>query len=268
MNEILFSKMAASGNDFVVVDNRRKIIRNAKFFAQKICRRHFSVGADGVLLLEKSKKAAFRMRILNADGSEAEACGNGFRCVSLFAHRKLRYPKRFKFESLAGVIEARMKGERICVELPDPSHLKRDRKLRVLGRSFAYDFVNTGVPHVVVLVRHVNGVDVERFGRAIRYHRHFKSKGANVNFVQPVGRHRLRVRTYERGVEAETLACGTGSTASAVIGGLKGIVSSPVQIQTRGGEILTIRYQCSTRGISNVSLEGEANFVYEGVFQF
>ena len=264
MKTLPFFKMQASGNDFVVVDNRSKIIQDPVRFAKEICTPHTAVGADGVLLFENSKKAGFKMRIINSDGSEAEACGNGFRCIALFARKILKYPSRFQFESESGLIEARVGEKRVRVQLVAPSDIRLRKEIEVLGHRLHYSFMNTGVPHVVIFVEGLSKIDVASVGRAIRYHRDFQPRGTNVNFVEIKTGKEIHVRTYERGVEKETLACGTGSTASAVMSALAGYVQPPVRVKTRGGEMLTISFEHQGNKMTNVTLEGEAHFVYEG----
>lgn len=263
-----FHKMAASGNDFVVVDNRDKTIKDAVRFAKKICALHTGIGADGVLLLENSKKGAFKMRIINSDGSEAEACGNGFRCIALYAHQRLGFPKQFQFESVSGLISASVNKKRVCVELVKPSRYQERSAIEVLGHRLSYSFINPGVPHVVIQVEGLPKIEVESLGRSIRYHDKFQPRGTNVNFVEVKGLHKIEVRTYERGVEAETLACGTGSTASALVTSLGGYTKPPVQVRTRGGEILTIHFKMQGKNITQVILEGEAHFVFEGKLNY
>lgn len=261
---IHFSKMVASGNDFVVVDNRKGIIRNALKFAQSVCAWHTGVGADGVLLMENSRRHDFKMRIVNSDGSEAEACGNGFRCIAKYAKEKLQFPSRFRFESLSGVVEAHVNGKHVRVQLPDPKELKLRAVIEVGGNRLHYSFINTGVPHVVIFVQGLAAVEVNHLGRLIREHEAFRPRGTNVNFVEIKSKQEIRVRTYERGVERETLACGTGSTASAILSVLMGFVRTPVRVKTRGGEVLTIDFKKKGNRIHQVMLEGEASFVYEG----
>lgn len=256
--------MVASGNDFLVIDNRRKIVRDPIAFAKRVCEPHTGVGADGVLLFEDSKKADFKMRIINSDGSEAEACGNGFRCIARFANEKLQYPSRFKFESISGLIEAQIQGKRVRVRLVTPKDFRERAEIDVLGHRLHYSFINTGVPHAVIFVEGLAKIEVEDLGRAIRYHTRFKPKGTNVNFVEVKSPAEIGVRTYERGVEKETLACGTGSTASAIVSTLLGYTKPPVRVKTSGGEMLTIDFAKSGNKITNVTLEGEANFVFEG----
>lgn len=264
MRTIPFYKMVASGNDFIVIDNRRGLVKNPALFAKTHCPNHTAVGADGLLLLEKSSRGAFKMRIVNADGSEAEACGNGFRCIALYARQVLKLPAEFNFESLSGKIRAKVHSDRVAVGLIEPFGLKKRGELQVMGHRLHYSFLNTGVPHAVIFVQGIEKVDVESLGRSVRRHSVFGAKGTNVNFVEVRGPHEIRVRTYERGVEAETLACGTGATASAILSAVMGYVDRPVKVHTRGGEKLVVDFQLRGEKITGVTLEGEARFVYEG----
>jgi diaminopimelate epimerase len=262
--EFSFHKVQASGNDFVVVDNRRKEVKNPTSFTREICAIHTGVGADGVLLLEKSSKADFKMRIINSDGSEAEACGNGFRCISLYANKVLGLPSTFKFETLSGIIEARIRGKQVRVKMSEPEIYTTEAKLTIGGKSFQYGFVNTGVPHVVVFVPDLKKIDVAKWGAAIRFHKTFSPKGTNVNFVEVKSKKSIAVRTYERGVEQETQACGTGSTASAIMASIYHKALSPVKVHTTGGEILNITFTHRDDEVKNVYLEGEATIVFKG----
>ena len=264
MKTVPFTKMVASGNDFVVIDNRRKAAKNPLAFTKAICEQHTGIGADGVLLFENSRKADFKMRIINSDGSEAEACGNGFRCIARYAKERMGYPARFRFESVAGLIDAEVKSSRVRVQLVQPSGLRERAQIQVLGHRLHYSFINTGVPHTVIFVEGLSKVDVAGLGRAIRFHKDFQPKGTNVNFVEVKNQNQIQVRTYERGVENETLACGTGSTASAIISCLLGYAKPPVRVKTSGGEILTVDFKKEQGKITSVTLEGEARFVFEG----
>jgi len=271
---IHFYKFQASGNDFVVMDHRKKVISNLKAFAARVCPVHTGIGADGVLVIERSAKADFAARIFNADGSEAEACGNGFRCVGRFAHDILKYPAKMKFESISGLIAAEVKKEKVRVQLVQPQVLKLNGGISVCGEDFDYDFFNTGVPHVVIFTDRLDKANVFEWGRAIRAHKQFAPKGTNVNFVQCLfsagkpasrGGSKITVRTYERGVEDETQACGTGSTASALAAVLKFGLKSPVDVLTRGGEVLKVSFEFDNAGRPlKAFLEGRAGFVYEG----
>lgn len=262
---IPFHKMVASGNDFIVIDNRNQAVKDPLALTRKICALHTGVGADGILLFEKSRKADFKMRIINSDGSEAEACGNGFRCIALYAREKMGYPAEFEFESLSGLIQAKVgKQNRIRVQLVQPSDIKLRGEIQVNGHRLHYSFLNTGVPHTVIFVSGLSKIDVQGLGRAIRTHEHFKPRGTNVNFVEVKSNREIHVRTYERGVENETLACGTGSTASALASALLDYTQAPVRVKTSGGEILTVDFKMKDGIIRNVTLEGEARFVFEG----
>ena len=259
--------MVASGNDFVVVDNRRQIIQDATAFARTVCRPHQGAVADGVLLFEASKKANFKMRILNLDGSEAAACGNGFRCIVLYAHEVLKYSSSMRFESGSGIIEGHVgpKGM-VKVQLVKPRIFEADSVIEVRGHRLHYAFLDTGVPHTVIFVEGLAKVEVFDIGKAIRHHAHFQPFGTNVNFVEVKSKKEIAVRTYERGVENETLACGTGSTAAAAVSVLKGYTESPVTVQTQGGEKLRIEIHKKGPEIEKVFLEGKAQFVYKGEY--
>ena len=263
--QIPFYKMVASGNDFIVIDNRKRLIKDPIVFTRKICALHTGIGADGVLLFENSQKADFKMRIINSDGSEAEACGNGFRCIALYACEKLDYPKEFEFESISGRIHARVgQNQRVQVQLVRPSEVRLRSEIQVMGHRLHYSFLNTGVPHTVILVEGLDKIDVLALGRAIRFHDDFKPRGTNVNFIEVKSPKEIQVRTYERGVENETLACGTGSTASAIASSLLGYTKPPVAVKTSGGEILTVDFKRDGDRVTETTLEGEVHFVYEG----
>lgn len=269
MKTIKFTKISAAGNDFILIDNRRKAApKDIAKFAKRVCDRKFSVGADGIILLEGSKKADFRMRYYNSDGSAASMCGNGGRSIARFAHMLGAAQKKMSFETDAGLVCAEILGSNIRLGLYEPKDLKLDFTLKVGNREFDASFINTGVPHTVIFVNDIEKADVFNLGRMVRSHRMFMPAGTNVNFVQKKDGRTLYVRTYERGVEDETLACGTGVTASAVIAGLKGIAAPPVSCITRGGDILKVSYTVNAGDfispVSNVSLEGPAEVAFKG----
>lgn len=270
--------MSGSGNDFIVVDNRKKIIKNPPRFAAKYCHRKFGIGADGLLCVESShlKQTAFRMRYVNSDGSHASFCGNGARCIAIFAYMKKIAPKKMKFESDAGIIHAEIARCNVKIKIPAPKDIKLDFKLNVKSKKYNIAFVNAGVPHAVVFVKNIKNADVDKSGRVIRWHKRFQPAGANVNFVKVLGKNKLQIRTYERGVEGETLACGTGVVASSIISILKKYVSSPVSVLTQGGEVLKVHCKNVVRPspafaedrfmgcFPDVFLEGKVNLVFEG----
>jgi diaminopimelate epimerase (EC 5.1.1.7) len=210
-----FYKLSASGNDFIIFLNfEGKItLEEGKILAKKLCRPKFSISADGLILLEKPSisSASFSWKFFNSDGSEAEMCGNGARCVARLVEDLGLFKSPFYFETKAGLIYAEVKGERVKVALTSPIDLKLNLVIRTDYDWFMAHFVNTGVPHVVIFWDDIESAPVEKIGPKIRYHEIFKPAGTNVNFVELVegDKKYLKIRTYERGVEAETLACGT-----------------------------------------------------------
>lgn len=255
--------MVAAGNDFVVV--RQELSGNLVKLAQAICDRKFGIGADGLLVLEKSGKADIRLRIFNTDGSEAEMCGNGARCVALYAAKLLR-KSVLNIETKSGVIKALVKGSIVKVKLTEPKNIKLNLSVKLSGRNLLLNSINTGVPHAVIFSAGLDKINVKEIGRLIRYHKAFFPKGANVNFVEVTGNNSIKVRTYERGVEDETLACGTGSTASALIFALKNGAKNKVNVKTRGGEVLKIYFKNNFNALSDIWLEGNVKTVYKGEY--
>lgn len=267
-----FVKMTGSGNDFILVDNRNGLISltDGPTFAQKICRRKLSVGADGLILIENDPDVDFAWRFYNSDGSEAEMCGNGARCAARFAVLKDIVPGHsMTFRTLAGFIKAEVFGKRVKVQIPAIHDFTPSIPLTMEdGVVVTVHFVNTGVPHVAWILDSeddLENMDVLRYGRLIRFHERFSPAGTNVNFLWVKDRNTLRIRTYERGVEDETLACGTGSIASATITAALGFMDPPIFVITRGGEVLTVYFEYRDGAFSNVFLEGPALVVYEGL---
>ncbi len=265
MRKIRFAKLSGAGNDFIVIDNRQKVLPPAAArIAVKLCQPKTGIGADGLMLLEKSAKADFKMRIFNPDGSEAEMCGNGARCLARFALLKKIAPANMVFDTRAGLINAQVKGTEVKLHMSDPHGLKDNLEIRLDSQSRKVLFINTGVPHAIMFVKRIEDIDVCGWGRTIRFHRLFSPAGTNVNFVSEIDRHTIAIRTYERGVENETLACGTGSVAAALISAAAGKVSSPVRVCTRGGGVLKVYFDYSGGKFSEVYLEGEVRIVFEG----
>lgn len=264
---IEFFKMSGSGNDFILIDNRdgALLVDDIVEFVKALCARKGSVGADGLIIIEKSPRVDFRWRFFNADGSEVDMCGNGGRCAARFAFLKGIAPAAMSFETGAGVIDAQVSGETVKLRLTDPRALALDYHLQTEIGSLIVSSVNTGVPHVVHFVDGLEDFDVFHTGRLLRYHAHYQPAGTNANFVQVVDGHTIKVRTYERGVEDETLACGTGSVAGALIAARKGLVVAPVEVRVQSGETLKIYFDVMEAGYQNVYLEGAANVVYQGL---
>jgi len=265
---IPFFKMSGCGNDFILIDHRKKFLKDSilERFAASICRHRLSVGGDGLILLEKAKKKGvdFSWRLFNADGSEAEFSGNGGRCAARLAYLLKIAPARMAFETLAGLIRARIHGEDVTIQFPVPQNLRLGLKIPVDGKTYEGHFLNTGVPHLVYFVSDLEKAEVVPLGRKSRYHEVFQPAGTNVNFISVSGPSRIEMRTYERGVEDETLACGTGAVASALIAGALGKVKSPVRLKQRSGQMLEVAFEWDGRKFDQVSLSGEARLVYEG----
>jgi diaminopimelate epimerase len=260
-----FTKMNGAGNDFVMLDNRAGELRLAPGEIAQICDRHRGVGADGVLVLEPAANGAdFRMRYYNADGGEAEMCGNGARCFARYASRVAGPMEKLSFETPAGVIGAELQGDLVRLEMSEPTDLRLGITIPLPERQIAAHFVNSGVPHVVVPVDDLDNVDVRGLGSAIRRHDLFAPKGANVNFLKERGSRQIAIRTYERGVEDETLACGTGVVASALIFAAMKNVDGPISVLVRGGNELHVGFAKAGDQFHQVTLTGPAEFVFEG----
>jgi len=266
-----FTKMAGAGNDFLVLESQKGI--NYKILAQKMCHRTNGVGADGLLILDKSKKADYRMRIINADGSEAEMCGNGARCMAAYiVKNKKPRKKQFAMETLAGNIVAQAKGETAIVVLSDPKNFKPEIPLTINGNKIHVHYIDTGVPHVVIYVEGLSKIDVKNIGQIIRFHKKFAPRGTNVNFVEQISNSLVAARTYERGVEGETRACGTGSVAAALCSYMianpkcKNKKNAHMKVLTTSKEILDITFDIIKMNVANVRLKGNAKFIAEGNF--
>ena len=274
MKFLPFTKMVGAGNDFIVVENLPANIDLKKFTIQ-ICARQTGLGADGVLVLEHSPKADYKMRIINSDGSEAEMCGNGARCMAAYIvrHRKEK-KKQFSMETLAGLILAEAKNETAKVRLSEPNNYRPDIRLDVNGRPLHVSYIDSGVPHTIIFVDGLATIDVQSLGKLIRFHKHFQPRGTNVNFVEQIDADLIELRTYERGVEAETLACGTGAVASALIAYLhahseiKNKKGAFMKVKTKSGEILDVSFDLREGKISNVWLKGSAKFIAQGEYSY
>jgi len=257
-----FSKLTGSGNDFVVIDNRKTEITKRKQAAVRLCDRKFGIGADGLLLLEASEKADFRMRIFNPDGSEAEMCGNGLRCILRFAAETgISRKKIVHVETLAGILEGQVSGSTVKAQLNVTGELRLNLRIPAGNTVVTGHFLNTGVPHTLIMTDDIDKVNIQTLGPAIRYHKLFKPKGTNVDWIEIVNRHFLKIRTYERGVEGETLSCGTGSVAAGIAGFLLGKIDSPVTVLARSGEKLCVHFDKTLRA---VYLEGKIAFAFRG----
>ena len=277
MKAVSFIKLEAAGNDFIIVDAP---ISGLIKFAKRICNRKTSIGADGVLVLEKSKRRGdpsgrpyFKMRIINADGSEAEMCGNGVRCLGHYIVYEKKFKKKeFIIETLAGIIKIEVKGDIVSARLSEPKDYFENIPLDLNGRRIDVNYIDTGVPHAIVFVDRLKHIDVENIGRSIRHHKRFLPRGANANFVEQIDSKTIEVRTYERGVENETLACGTGSVASAIVTFLKANPSLKsekgvtVKVIPKSHEPLFVSFDIKNRKPTNVWLKGNIKVIKKGAY--
>jgi diaminopimelate epimerase len=217
-----------------------------------------------ILVQCTSGKADFAWEFFNSDGSTGEMCGNGARCFARFVQKQVNLSRDFTFETGAGIITARFQGERVTVNLTQPKQLKLAESVPLSTGAQTIHSLNTGVPHAVLFVPDADKAMVRELGPEIRHHPHFGPRGTNVNFVQLLGQNKIRVRTFERGVEGETLACGTGVTAAALIASRVHQFNSPVQVQVQGGDQLEVSFHDQNGNFDDVLLTGPADFVFEG----
>ena len=266
---LVFAKMNGAGNDFIFLDNRAGKIQLTREQIVWLCDRHRGVGADGLMLLVPSRtgKADWAWDFYNSDGSTGEMCGNGARCFARFVQRTAGLNRDFTFETGAGVITACFHGARVTVNLTQPKDLRLSEKVLLSTGSETIHSLNTGVPHAVLYVPDADQAMVLTLGPEIRSHAQFGPRGTNVNFVQVLGPNHIRVRTFERGVEGETLACGTGVCASAMISARVHKFVSPVKVQVQGGDTLEVSFKDSGVEFDDVRLTGPADFVFAGTVE-
>ncbi len=266
MKKINFYKMSGSGNDFIIIDNRDHVVeeKNLSGFISNVCRRKMSVGADGLILIENAENIDFKWRFFNSDGSRAEMCGNGARCAARFAYINKIAGSEMSFETDAGIVSAQVKNGLVKVKLTDSKNLKVDFTIDLEDGPVTVSSINTGVPHVVIPVNNIDDVEVVKLGRDIRYHEKFAPAGTNVNFICPVKEDKITIRTYERGVEDETLACGTGAVACALVYAYKTKMKSPISVRTKSGGWLLIYFKEKEGTFDNIYLEGDARIIYKG----
>ncbi|PIE67583.1 MAG: diaminopimelate epimerase [Deltaproteobacteria bacterium] len=266
MSPIPFYKMSGSGNDFIIIDNRRKQVPEDRL-AQLVvgaCRRKLSVGADGLMLIEDAKQADFKWRFFNADGSLPDMCGNGARCAARFAFLNGIAGRHMTFETLAGLIHAQVGDDGVRIRMTDPGDVAVRQSLKLDDTAVMVGSVNTGVPHVVMMVNDIEAVDVVTTGRKIRHHADYSPQGTNANFVDVADDGQIFIRTYERGVEDETLACGTGNVAAALVLACQRNMKPPVTLTTRSGSRLTVHFDRQEDRFTNVFLQGDARVIYQG----
>jgi diaminopimelate epimerase len=271
LKTIPFTKMSGVGNDFIVIDNRLGALDGVDVpeFARRVCRRRMSLGGDELMIIEAAKIEGFdfAMRTINPDGREVEMCGNAARCVARFAYINGIAGVRMRIETQGGPVTAQVDGEEVRVRLQITASPILDRRLIIDGVEYRLDSIAiSGVPQAVVFFDEIEKAPDEHIrylGAAIRRHPDFPN-GTNTNFIQVVDKHSLWQRTYERGVEGETLACGTGAAASSMICARRGLVDSPVRINVLGGA-LSVWFERDNNGeITDLYLGGGTRFVAEG----
>lgn len=256
--QIPFWKMHGAGNDFILADDRTLAFPAADTaFIMHLCDRRRGIGSEGLLLIQPSSVADFRMRFFNPDGSEADLCGNGARCLARLAHEIGVAPASMSIETPAGLVRAEILPPLVRLYLPPPKDWRWNLSIVWKDRAFALHSINSGVPHAIAIVDDLASVDVPGLGATIRHHAFFEPAGTNADFIQVTGPDSLAIRTYERGVEAETLACGTGIVAAALVAERLHLVRAPVRVRTAGNDTLEV-------SLSPLALAGPAEHVFRG----
>ncbi len=262
---ITFWKATGAGNDFVLVDNRSLTLKaDPATLAPTLCSRHFGVGADGLILLEPSSSADFLMRYYNADGSTGGMCGNGGRCAARLAFHLGVGGRFMRMEALEYVYAAEILQDTVKLAMKDVSGIRVEEKIRIGSTVRKVWYLDTGAPHAVVFADGLESVNVEGLGKKIRHHEAFAPGGANADFVEIEGASALSLRTYERGVESETMACGTGAIAAAVVAEYCREVEPPVSVRVKSGETLIVNFSREGSTITSISLEGPASILFKG----
>lgn len=284
--KIEFHKMTGAGNDFILLDNRQNKYSNlSKSQIANLCNRHFGIGSDGLMMVENTQNdnsSKYMMRYYNSDGGEADMCGNGARCFANYLDFITQNNKKdLPFLTQAGMITAKFYDEDVCIELSEPSQADLDIQVNIDNKNYNTHHINTGVEHLVYFNSNVDNIDIKTLGSKLRWHKTFQPKGANVNFVEIIDDNYIKIRTYERGVEDETLACGTGMVASAIIYYLKNLmqdensselknleISKTIKVKVRSDENLKVSFVCYKKNgqnnFKNVTLTGSAKFVFTG----
>ena len=254
---IPFTKYQGTGNDFILIDNRKNLLQLNTEQIAFLCNRYFGIGADGLMLLELEPEVDFKMIYFNADGNQSSMCGNGGRCITAFAKQLGIINDKAKFMAIDGLHESTIDDQNtVALKMKDVKSIEHNKD---------YFFLDTGSPHYVEIVENIQNVDVYHKGQSIRNNQRFKEEGTNVNFIEKIEDH-LFVRTYERGVENETLSCGTGVTAAALVAATLGIATNKNNclIQTKGGPLEVSFEKVLENTFYNIWLKGPATKVFEG----
>ncbi len=266
---IKFWKMHGAGNDFILVDDRPLKFPAADHRRiSQICSRHDGVGAEGLILLQSSDDASFAMRFFNPDGYEADMCGNGLRCAARLANDLGIAGGEMTVKTRAGILKASIMKNGVRVAMPLASGIRLNFQVQAAGQAVLCNYINTGVPHVVIATDDLEKVDLRQMGPLLRRHEEFAPQGANVDYMQVTGKHSLNVRTYERGVEAETPACGTGITACAIVAVLNNQLAQPAQVTCRHGDTLEVDFKRNGDSVENITLLGPAAHVFQGEISY
>lgn len=262
--------MSGAGNDFVIIDNRDGKIKDASNLAKKICDRHWGVGADGLVLIEPSDKAAYRMNYYNADGSYGGMCGNAGRSVALLAYQQNIAQQKHEFEALGHVYSASIDSKEVSILMKNPTRLTLHNRLVVNKKRVEYHSIDTGAPHIVITIdqldkkENLQEFDIRHWGNLLRWHKKFSPKGTNVNFIKKSEDGSVHIRTYERGVESETLACGTGSIAAAIVSHKLWKLHPPITIIPTSAVPLTVDFNVVGKKFQDVVLKGPTTIIFSG----
>ncbi|MEW5806124.1 MAG: diaminopimelate epimerase [Acidobacteriota bacterium] len=265
MKTIPFWKMSGAGNDFIVLDGRdRAVGRLGKDFMRKVCQRSLSVGGDGVIVLFPSERYDFQVRFFNPDGSRSRFCGNGSRCASRYAYLNGMAGRKLRFRGDDGVHEAVVQGDRVSVSIPGFRNYRSVASVHAAGRKWHGAIMDIGVPHFVTEAEDIETLDLYLYGRALRHHKSFEPAGTNVNFIRFERDCAVTIRSFERGVERETLSCGSGCIAAAIHAALTKNVRSPVKLYTRSTVDLRVFFRRKDQEIRDIFLEGDARIIHKG----
>jgi len=260
-NALTFTKLSATGNDFILFDNRDKNFSGEEHdFFRQICQRRQGIGADGILLIGTSDKFHFSLTYFNSDGYIGEMCGNGARAAAYYAFTHKLAPSEVEFDVLGVVYQAIVDGDWVKLFMPRPVEIRENPGVIEEPGFQEGGYLNVGVPHYVLFVGDVAKIDVETIGKKYRYHQAFQPWGTNVNFIEILDKSNLNIRTYERGVEQETLACGTGTISAAILAKLQKNIELPVTVHAPGGD-LCVDFD---NDMTKILLEGQVKIVYFG----
>jgi diaminopimelate epimerase len=261
-----FAKLSASANDFIVLDNRDDAFSDvASLIAQRVCARRYSIGADGLILVENSKRATVRIRYINPDGEEFNTCGNGGRCAARYTYLFVKLEQHITMETNIGVVKAEIVNRSVKLQLVNPTEIKLNLELPLEGKTYKGHYVQVGDPHFVVSFENIRNIDFVPLARKLRHHEGLGPAGANVHFIEQTARNQMKIRSFERGVENETLACGSGCVSSAVSTFRDGKTDPPVIFEPQSGIPVSVHFQPSEK-FGEIYLEGDARLVYRGQF--